>query len=332
MGRILVTGAGGFIGSHLVETLVRRGHEVRALFRYNSGGACGWFDEAEPDVRNAVDILHGDIRDADSVRLAVKGCGTVMHLAALIGIPYSYLAPTSYLETNIHGTLNVLQAAREYEVERVVQTSTSEVYGTARFVPITEDHPLQTQSPYAASKSAADQLAISYHHSFGLPVSIIRPFNAYGPRQSARAVIPAIITQVLDGRRRIRLGALHPTRDMNFVTDIVAAFIAVAESGKTIGEVVNAGSNFEISIGRMLELIAEVAGVEVEAEVDPQRLRPEASEVERLWAGNAKILALTGWTPAYGGLDGFRRGLERTVEWFRGQKRQASSQTGRYHV
>ncbi|EWY42509.1 NAD-dependent dehydratase [Skermanella stibiiresistens SB22] len=316
-GKVLVTGAGGFIGSHLVETLVREGWDVRAQVHYNSLGGWGWLDDIAPDLLASVEVVAGDIRDPWAVAQAVRGRDTVMHLAALIGIPYSYVAPAQYVETNVMGTLNVLQAARDAGVSRIVQTSTSEVYGTAQYVPIDERHPLAAQSPYAASKIGADQLALSYHRSFGTPVSVIRPFNTYGPRQSARAVIPAIINQLLAGATSIRLGSLTPTRDFNFVEDTARGFIAVARSEGAIGEVVNIGSNFEVSIGATLDIIAEVVGQPVEVILDEQRVRPAGSEVERLWADNAKAIRLTGWRPRYGGADGFRLGIERTVDWFR---------------
>jgi dTDP-glucose 4,6-dehydratase len=246
----------------------------------------------------------------------MRGCDVVLHLAALIAIPYSYHSPDTYVETNVKGTLNVLQAARELGVAKVVHTSTSEVYGTARFVPITEDHPLQGQSPYSATKIAADQLALSFYTSFDTPVAVIRPFNTYGPRQSARAIIPTIITQLANGRRSVRLGATSPTRDFSYVDDTVRGFIAVAECPRSAGEVINVGSNFEISVGDTARLVAQVMGRDVEIETDPERLRPERSEVERLWADNSKAERLLGWQPEYGGEDGFRRGLGRTVEWF----------------
>lgn len=315
--KYLVTGADGFIGSHLVEMLVRQGHDVRAFVLYNSFGSWGWLDNAAPDVKGRFEIFAGDIRDPHGVRTAMKGCDVVLHLAALIAIPYSYHSPDTYVDTNIKGTLNVMQAARDLGVQRVVHTSTSEVYGTARFVPITEDHPLQGQSPYSATKIGADQIALSFHAAFGAPVTVLRPFNTYGPRQSARAVIPTIITQLLAGKRSIKLGALHPTRDFSFVRDTVVGFIAAASADAAVGEVVNIGSGFEISIGDTALAIASVMGVEVEIVTDEQRLRPEKSEVERLWAGTDKARKLMGWTPAYGGLDGFRRGLAETVDWFR---------------
>lgn len=314
--KILVTGADGFIGSHLTEALVRAGHHVKAFVLYNSFNSWGWLDHCNEDVSGGFEVFAGDVRDPYGVKEAMKGCDAVLHLAALIAIPYSYHSPDTYVDTNVKGTLNVLQAARELGVTRVVHTSTSEVYGTARFVPISEDHPLQGQSPYSATKIAADQLAYSFFASFGLPVVIVRPFNTYGPRQSARAVIPTIITQIASGHRQIRLGAVSPTRDFNFVGDTVAGFIAALNSGKGLGEVINIGSNFEISVGDTVQLIAEAMGVDVEILTDEVRLRPQNSEVERLWASNTKAQELLGWRPTYGGRDGFRRGLELTAEWF----------------
>ncbi len=314
--RILVVGADGFIGSHLTEDLVRRGHNVKGFVLYNSFNSWGWLDHAEPDIKNNLEVFAGDVRDPYGVREAMKGCDVVLHLAALIAIPYSYHSPDTYIDTNVKGTLNILQAARDLGIDKVVHTSTSEVYGTARFVPITEDHPLQGQSPYSASKIGADQIAMSFYHSFDTPVAIIRPFNTYGPRQSARAVIPTVITQIASGKREIKLGSLHPTRDFNYVADTVRGFIAVAESERSVGEVVNIGSNFEISIGDTVNLIAEIMGTDIQIKTDDQRLRPEKSEVERLWADNTKARTLLGWEPLYAGRAGFKRGLEKTVEWF----------------
>jgi NAD dependent epimerase/dehydratase len=314
--QVLVTGADGFIGSHLTEALLARGCRVRAFVYYNSFNSWGWLDSLPPDIREALDVFAGDIRDPHGVRQAVKGCDLVFHLAALVAIPYSYHSPDTYVATNLGGTLNVLQAARELGVERVIHTSTSETYGTARYVPMDEEHPLQGQSPYSASKIGADQMAIAFHRSFGTPVSILRPFNTYGPRQSARAVIPAVIIQIAAGNGTVHLGALHPTRDFNYIADTVRGFLAAAESDGAIGEVINLGSNFEISVGDTAELIAEVMGRKVELVSDPERLRPEASEVDRLWASNEKACRVLGWTPEYAGLEGLRRGLEVTVEWF----------------
>ncbi len=310
--KVLVTGADGFIGSHLTETLVRNGHGVRAFVFYNSFNSWGWLDRCAPDVAGRFEVFAGDIRDPHGVRKAMEGCEVVMHLAALIAIPYSYHSPDTYVDTNIKGTLNVVQAARELAVEKVVHTSTSEVYGTARFVPITEEHPLQGQSPYAATKIGADHIAMSFHHAFDTPVAIIRPFNTYGPRQSARAVIPTVITQIASGRKNIRLGALHPTRDFNYVVDMVRGFIAVAESEDTVGQVINCGSNSEISIAEATKLIAEIMDADINIESEEIRLRPEKSEVERLWCDNTKIQSITGFKP----MTTLRQGLETTIEWF----------------
>ncbi|XPV76210.1 MAG: NAD-dependent 4,6-dehydratase LegB [Desulfovibrio sp.] len=313
--KILVTGADGFIGSHLVETLVRRGLDVRAFVYYNSFNSWGWLDHSDKEIKENLDVFAGDIRDPYGVKEAMKGCDVVLHLAALIAIPYSYHSPDTYVDTNVKGTLNIVQAARELGVEKVVHTSTSEVYGTAMYVPITEDHPLQGQSPYSATKIAADQMALSFYRSFDTPVAVIRPFNTYGPRQSARAVIPTIISQIANGKRRIKLGSLHPTRDFNYVMDTVQGFISVAESDKSVGEVINVSSNYEISIGDTVKLIGEAMGADIEVETDNQRLRPEKSEVERLWGENKKALELCGWKPEYGGREGFKRGLKETADW-----------------
>jgi NAD dependent epimerase/dehydratase len=314
--KILVTGADGFIGSHLTEELVRRNHEVRAFVFYNSFNSWGWLDHAEPEIKKSLDVFAGDIRDPHGVKTAMKGCDVVLHLAALIAIPFSYHSPDSYVDTNVKGTLNILQAGRELGVAKIVHTSTSEVYGTARYVPIDEDHPLQGQSPYSASKIGADQMALAFYRSFGTPVAIIRPFNTYGPRQSARAVIPTIITQIANGMTAIKLGALHPTRDFNYVKDTVRGFIAVAESDQSIGEVINIGSNYEISIKETAEYITEIMKAQIEITCENERFRPEKSEVERLWASNQKALNLLGWSPEYAGKEGFKRGLTETAQWF----------------
>lgn len=330
--KILVTGADGFIGSHLTEALVRQGHDVRAFVLYNSFSSWGWLDHCGADVKGKFEVFAGDIRDPNGVRTAMKGRDAVLHLAALIAIPYSYHSPDTYVDTNIKGTLNVVQAARDFGVSKVVHTSTSEVYGTAKFVPITEDHPLQGQSPYSASKIGADQIALSFHKSFNTQVAVIRPFNTYGPRQSARAVIPTIITQIANGQRRINLGALQPTRDFSFVADTVAGFIAVLESAKAVGEVINIGSNFEISIGDTAKLIAETMGSKIEITTDEARLRPKNSEVERLWADNQRARALLDWKPSYAGLDGFRRGLVETIKWFGEHASIAGYKTDMYNI
>lgn len=314
--KILVTGADGFIGSHLTEELIRQGHEVRAFVYYNSFNSWGWLDSLSKDVINEMEVFAGDIRDPHGVRKSIDGCDTVLHLASLIAIPYSYHSPDTYVDTNIKGTLNVLQAAKDLGVSKVVHTSTSEVYGTAQYVPIDENHPLQGQSPYSASKIGADQMALSFFRSFETPVAIIRPFNTYGPRQSARAVIPTIITQLASGKEKIKLGALSPTRDFNYVKDTVNGFISIMNSEKSIGEVINIGSNYEVSIGETAEIIAEVMGKQVEIETDEIRLRPGRSEVERLWANNQKAKELLGWEPSYGGLEGFKLGMKETADWF----------------
>jgi NAD dependent epimerase/dehydratase len=330
--KILITGADGFIGSHLTEALVRAGYDIRAFVLYNSFNSWGWLDRCDPDVKGKFEVFAGDVRDPYGVRQAMKDCDAVLHLAALIAIPYSYHSPDTYVDTNIKGTLNIVQAARDLGVSKVVQTSTSEVYGTARFVPITEEHPLQGQSPYSASKIGADQIAMSFYTSFGLPVTLLRPFNAYGPRQSARAVIPTIITQIANGQRRINLGAVTPTRDFSYVADTVAGFFAALKSVRAIGEVINIGSNFEVSIGDTAHAIAEAMDTSIEIVTDHQRLRPANSEVERLWASNTKARDLLGWQPEYGGREGFIRGIKETVAWFREPSHLADYKANIYNI
>ena len=315
--KILVTGADGFIGSHLVEALLLRGYAVKAFVAYNSFNSWGWLDHISPELLDEVEVFAGDIRDPFGVSQAVRGCDAVLHLAALIAIPYSYHSPSTYIETNIQGTLNVLQAVKDQDVERLIHTSTSEVYGTARYVPIDESHPLQGQSPYSASKIAADQLTFSFYSSFQLPAIIIRPFNTYGPRQSARAVIPTIITQLLNNYSSIKLGSLSPTRDFNYVQDTVSGFIAALQSDTTcFGETINIGSNFEISIHDTALLIADILGKDLHISQDSHRIRPRDSEVERLFSSNLKAQRLLDWKPQYSGIDGFRRGLQETIQWF----------------
>lgn len=309
--KVLVTGADGFIGSHLTEALVKAGHAVRALCQYNSFSSWGWLDGS--DCRGDIEVVLGDVRDPAQMNSICKGVDTVYHLAALIAIPYSYQAPSSYVDTNIQGTLNVLQAALHAGVGCVVHTSTSEVYGTARVVPIREDHPLQAQSPYSATKIAADALAYSFYSSFKLPVITARPFNTYGPRQSARAVIPTVITQLLAGHKTIKLGALSPTRDFNYVLDTCQGFMALAVCDAAIGKAVNIGSGTEISIGDTVALISELIGVDVQIDCDEQRLRPVNSEVERLVCDNSLIKSLTEHMPRYG----LREGLAETIDWMR---------------
>lgn len=329
---ILLTGADGFIGSHLTEALVRAGYNVRAFVLYNSFNSWGWLDSCAEDVKDKFEIFAGDIRDPHGVRAAMSGCDTVLHLAALVAIPYSYHSPDTYIDTNIKGTLNVVQAAQELGVKKVIHTSTSEVYGTADFVPITEEHSLKGQSPYSASKIGADQIAQSFYLSFGTPVVTLRPFNTYGPRQSARAVIPTIVTQIANGNREIKLGSLHPTRDFNFVADTVNGFIQALKSDNGIGEVINIGSNYEISIGDTARSIAEVMNTNIEILTEDQRLRPTKSEVNRLWADNSKAKELLGWKPEYHGHEGFKRGLKETVDWFSNPMNLAAYKSDRYNV
>jgi NAD dependent epimerase/dehydratase len=330
--KILVTGADGFIGSHLVEALVRQGALVRALVFYNSLNSWGWLDDAAADVRGQFEVVPGDIRDLNFVRSAVKECEIVLHLAALISIPYSYLSTAAFIDTNVSGTLNVLQASRDFDVARVVCTSTSEVYGSARYVPIDEEHPLQAQSPYAASKIGADQLALSFYRSFGTPVIVLRPFNTYGPRQSARAVIPTIISQIANGAREVELGSLHPTRDFSFVTDTVRGFLHAAHSEGAIGKVINTGSGFEISIGDTVGLIAQVMKTDVKITQSAARVRPQASEVDRLCSDIRQAELLLGWKPEYSGRDGFIRGLEQTTSWFRDPANLGRYKSDQYNI
>ena len=330
--RILVTGADGFIGSHLAEELVRRGHEVRALVWYNAFGKQGWLDQTEPELRENMQSAAGDVRDAGSVRSMMQGVDVVLHLAALIGLPYSYAAPQSYVDTNVTGTLNVLQAARDLGIERVVVTSTSEVYGTAQTVPITENHPLCGQSPYAATKIGADQMALSFHKSFQLPVTVLRPFNTYGPRQSTRAVIPTIIAQLAAGQDRIRLGATSPTRDLLYVDDAARAFIAAAECDAAVGDVVHVGTGHETSIGDLARMIGRLFGVAIKIDTDETRVRPEASEVERLLCDPRKAHEVLGWTAELAGAAGLEKGLRRTKNWFAGAGRVTASRAAEYCV
>lgn len=320
MNKILVTGADGFIGSHLVEELVKKGYKVKAFVYYNSFNTWGWIDTLPFEIKEKLEIFQGDIRDPYGVKMAMKGCNAVFHLAALIAIPYSYYSPDTYVDTNIKGTLNILQAARELEIERVLITSTSEVYGTAQYVPIDEKHPFQGQSPYSASKIGADRLAESFYRSFGLPVTIVRPFNTYGPRQSARAVIPTIITQLLTGKKELKLGALSPTRDFNYVKDTVNGFIEIYKSEKTIGEEINIATQKEISIGQLAEKLINSINPAARIICEEERLRPEKSEVNRLLGSNEKIRKLTYWYPQYSLEDGLNetiRFLEKNLDKYK---------------
>lgn len=330
--KILVTGADGFIGSHLVEALVEEGKDVRALVYYNSLGSWGWLNSAPESVRESIEVVAGDIRDSNFVFDAVAGCHEVMHLAALVAIPYSYHAPQSYVDVNISGTLNVVQAASKLGVSKVVHTSTSEVYGSAQFVPITEDHPVVGQSPYSASKIGADQIALSFWRSFETPVAVVRPFNTYGPRQSARAVIPNIISQIVGGLTEISLGSLAPTRDFSFVDNTVQGMIAVLESDRTLGQVVNIGSGFEVSIQDLVEIIGEIVGIDVKTTLDEQRVRPENSEVDRLLADTTLAQQLTDWRPQYNGREGLIEGLRLTVDWFKDPRNLSHYRIGSYAI
>ncbi|HMM82440.1 MAG TPA: NAD-dependent 4,6-dehydratase LegB [Terrimesophilobacter sp.] len=330
--KILVTGADGFIGSHLAEALVKEGHDVRAIVIYNSLDSWGWLDTAPQEITSQMEILPGDIRDPALMMSAVKGCDAVVHLAALIAIPFSYVAPDLYVQTNMQGTLNLLNAARAAEVSRFIHTSTSEVYGTARFVPMDESHPLQGQSPYSASKIGADQMVNAYFTSFQLPTVTIRPFNTFGPRQSARAVIPTIISQMAGGKKEIQLGAVSPTRDFTYVSDTVGGFIAALDSTAGVGEVINLGAGFEVSIADTFATIADIMGSDAIVTEDSQRVRPENSEVERLFSDNRKAKELLGWQPQLAGLDGFHTGLFHTVEWFSNPENLARYRTDAYTV
>jgi len=308
---VLITGAGGFIGSHLTELCVAEGLKVKAFVHYNSNNQWGWLDNSP--VKNDVEIITGDIRDFDSVFRAARGCKAIFHLAALIGIPHSYLSPLAYIRTNVEGTYNVLEAARLLDLERVLVTSTSETYGTAQYVPMDEKHPVVGQSPYAATKVSADQLAISYYRSFELPVAIVRPFNTYGPRQSARAFIPTTISQILVGKTTLQLGNVTPTRDLTFVSDTVTGFLSIAASDKLLGGATNIGMNNEISMGDLVTKIAKLLGVEVQVGTDSQRIRPASSEVDRLYCDNSRIQKLTSWSAAYN----LESGLQATINWVR---------------
>jgi NAD dependent epimerase/dehydratase len=330
--KVLVTGADGFIGSHLVEALVRAGYGVKAFVYYNSFNSLGWLEAVPQEVLDGAEIFTGDIRDPHGVKSAAQNCDAILHLAALIGIPFSYHSPDAYVDTNVRGSLNVLQAARELGIRKIVHTSTSEVYGSALKVPIDEEHPLQGQSPYSATKIGADHLALSFYRSFDLPVCVLRPFNTYGPRQSARAVIPTVISQIASGKRRIQLGSLHPTRDFSYVTDTVAGFVATLEADDVVGEVINLGSGFEISIAQTVELIARSMGAEVLVQEEPDRVRPKKSEVERLWADISKAKRLLDWNPEYAGRAGFAKGIAHTVAWFQDQRNLRGYKVNAYNV
>lgn len=326
--RVLVTGSDGFIGSHLVESLLEYGCKVKCFTYYNSFNSWGWLDTLEREKLRKLDIFAADVRDLSAVKESLKGIDVVFHLAALIGIPFSYRAPDSYVDTNIKGALNILQAARELKTKKIIITSTSEVYGTARYVPIDENHPLQGQSPYSATKIAAEKIAESFWRSFNLPVVVVRPFNTYGPRQSARAIIPTIILQLLSGEKSIKLGSLHPTRDFNYVKDICSAFIDIALSNKTVGEVINIATQKEISIGQLAQMLIKMINPKVKIICDQKRVRPDKSEVERLLGDNRKIKKLTFWKPEYD----FKKGLEETICWFSDKNNRQLYKSNLYNV
>jgi len=330
--RILVTGADGFIGSHLVESLVFAGYDVRAFVLYNSFNSWGWLDKSDDIIKEKIEIFSGDIRDPYGVKKAMDGCDAVIHLAALIAIPYSYYSPETYVDTNIKGTLNILQAARELSVKKIIHTSTSEVYGTAKYVPMDENHPIVGQSPYSATKIAADQLAYSFYASFNLPITIARPFNTYGPRQSSRAVIPTIISQLVQANNKIELGSLAPTRDFNYIQDTVNGFISILEAENIDGEIINLGSGYEISIRDTVNLIAKLMNKEIYINEDLQRMRPKLSEVERLLADNTKAKKFLNWKPEYHGIEGLKAGLIKTIDWFEDSKNIQAYKTNIFNI
>lgn len=311
--KIFLTGAEGFIGSHLAEKLIRKGHDLTCLILYNSFNSWGWLDTLSPEIKNEINVVPGDIRDKELVEKLVSSVESIFHLAALIGIPYSYSASQSYIDTNVLGTLNILNSCKKSDVDKILITSTSEVYGTAKYVPIDEMHPLQGQSPYSASKISADKIAESYYRSFGLPVSIVRPFNTYGPRQSARAIIPTIITQILQGQKELKVGNQNPIRDFNFVKDVVNGFLKIYQSNKTIGEEINIASGESISIGELINLIIRIVNADVKVVEDISRIRPANSEVDKLIGCNKKIKKLTDWKTKFS----LYEGLEKTIEWLR---------------
>nr|WP_321353560.1 NAD-dependent 4,6-dehydratase LegB [uncultured Draconibacterium sp.] len=326
MNKVLITGADGFIGSHLTELLLDKGYKVKALAQYNSFNNWGWLEDVP--ANDNLDVVTGDIRDSHFCKEITKGIDTIFHLAALIAIPYSYVAPESYVDTNVRGTLNICQAAKENGNIRLLLTSTSEVYGTAQYVPIDEKHPKQPQSPYSASKIGADAIALSYYNAFNLPLTIVRPFNTYGPRQSARAIIPTIITQIASGKKEIKLGDLTPTRDLNFVKDTVNGFLAIAQSDKTIGKEINISSNFEVSMQKVVEMIVDIMGSDVKLFRDEKRIRPEKSEVFRLWGDNTLLSELTGFSPVHN----LKEGLTETCRWFANRNNLVKYKTGIYNV
>jgi NAD dependent epimerase/dehydratase len=330
--KILVTGADGFIGSHLVEKLHGMGVSVKALVCYNALNSWGWLDTIPDHIKKEIEVVSGDVRNSTRMNEIVMGCDIVIHLAALVAIPYSYIAPECYLDVNVKGTLNLLLAAKNAKVSKFIHTSTSEVYGSAQFVPITEEHSLNAQSPYAASKIAADQMALSFYHSYSLPVTVARPFNTYGPRQSMRAIIPTIIAQIASGKKEIKIGSLHPTRDFNYIDDTVNGFVALAEADDVFGEVINLGSNYEISIGDTVKMIFELMNTTCSISVDCERIRPKDSEVVRLYSQNAKALHLLKWYPEFRGVKGLRQGLEKTILWLKQPENLKCYKTELYNI
>ena len=329
--KILITGADGFIGSHLSEELVLRNYNVKALAQYNSFNNNGWLDHCKKDIKSSLEIVSGDIRDSHFIRTIMQDCSSVIHLASLIAIPYSYYSPQSYIDTNINGTLNILNAGRDFNVERIIHTSTSEVYGSAKYIPIDEEHPLVGQSPYSASKIGADQLAISFYKSYNLPLNIIRPFNTFGPRQSARAVIPTTITQIASGIKCINLGSLSPTRDFSYIDDTVSGFISSLNL-KKFGETINLGSGFEISIEKTVQIISYLMNAEITVKQDKNRIRPKNSEVDRLFSNNSKAKKLLSWKPDFSGEKGFKEGLRKTIDWFQDKENLKFYKSNEYNI
>jgi NAD dependent epimerase/dehydratase len=332
MEKILVTGSDGFIGSHLVEKLVREGYKVKAFVLYNSFNLWGWLDDIDEDLKDSIEVVAGDIRDPFGIDSAIKDCDIVVNLAALIAIPYSYHSPSSYVDTNIKGTLNILQSTKNHNIKKMIHTSTSEVYGSAQYVPIDEKHPLNAQSPYAATKIAADQLVLSYHRSFDIPTGIIRPFNTYGPRQSNRAIIPTVITQILSGSKNIKVGNIHPTRDFSFVEDTVNGILAAIKSENIIGQAVNLGAGFEISIDDTIKLISELTDKDILVVSDDKRKRKSLSEVDRLYSDNSLARKILDWKPEFTDINGFKMGLQKTIDWFSNEENRRKYKSDIYNI
>ena len=332
MNKILVTGADGFIGSHLVEKLVSSGYNVKAFVLYNSQNSWGWLDHVDKSIKDEIEVISGDIRDPFLLSKVLNDCEIVYHLAALIAIPYSYISPISYIKTNIIGTLNLLEAAKNKGVKKFIHTSTSEIYGTAKYVPIDENHPINSQSPYAASKTGADQLVLSYFKSFNLPAVILRPFNTYGPRQSNRAIIPTVITQILKGNNKIKVGNIHPTRDFTYIDDTVNGFICALKSKNIEGKVLNLGAGFEISIKETITIIAKLIGTDIEIITDLERIRSKSSEVDRLYSNNSLASEILNWQPKFKGVEGFKTGLKKSIDWFSDKKNLSKYNSSFYNI